>query len=812
MEVSRRRKTTRVNRRLVGVNFSGLGDDPVAELELLIGAATPEELRRALRAEVEAEVREILNATASCDAFDVIELLRLREFPVAPVAGLAPDFDGSGAVVELVSLVLLARNSGRVGSSPRPASRPHELVPDLHRRAKRLLRLATFRDQVWAKLQGSTAVAQIAASYQSYFVGVRALRYESVEREHDRALFDRPELDRLLRKHLGFTYAEFERVRDTIQDRYSSTVTNLRDVIGDIALSARADTQAPSPDEIRVFQEALIDWMFLPAERASFTAAEIADHADLSEVTVSAVLSAFSLGFDNSRDPADVIMDFLQGRNPLWAKRLVRSGDAHVMTSDAVGSDSLRSVVESALSSDKKAWQRYDRTRATVSEALAVQAIEKLLRTAPTGVNFKYFAPAVGGTPEALASNCPDPRTSGKLVESDALFVVDDIALCVEVKGRAVAEAARRGDLTRLETEVANILGSAAGQARRLETLIRSNSGLWREDGSWLDLSEVREIRSVVVGLDYFGPLSIALGDLASTSLLGEGPLPWIASIHDLEVISRVIDRPAEFLLYIRRRSDSGVADHYRSMDELDLFMLFLEGGLYVEPDPDEVRRAHPQTPPASRQDRRQRQKFAIPTFVGTHTDPLDAWMYWVEGHSPYEVEKPTFLTHEWANEIVDFLSQQKAPGWFRFGADLLGLSGDAQATLARNVEGLVDLTRSDGRYHTMVNGFAGLWGYPSFFVGTTTAAALTESAKRFRTYMLAKKHQLQSDRSLGLLLDELGLVRAVVYLNDLPRQDPDLDTLVKELGLQPTSRRRSGMPPPLPATRRRKNVKKRRR
>jgi hypothetical protein len=111
-----------------------------------------------------------------------------------------------------------------------------------------------------------------------------------------------------------------------------------------------------------------------------------------------------------------------------------------------------------------------------------------------------------------------------------------------------------------------------------------------------------------------------------------------------------------------------------------------------------------------------------------------------------------------------------------------------------------------------MVNGFAGLWGYPSLFVGTTTAAALTESAKRFRTYMLAKKHQLQSDRSLGLLLDEIGLVRAVVYLNDLPRQDPDLDTLVKELGLQPTSRRRSGMPPPLPATRRRKKVKKRRR
>jgi hypothetical protein len=40
--------------------------------------------------------------------------------------------------------------------------------------------------------------------------------------------------------------------------------------------------------------------------------------------------------------------------------------------------------------------------------------------------------------------------------------------------------------------------------------------------------------------------------------------LPWITSLHDLEVISAVIERPAEFLLYLRRRTDSGVATYYR--------------------------------------------------------------------------------------------------------------------------------------------------------------------------------------------------------------------------------------------------------
>jgi hypothetical protein len=58
----------------------------------------------------------------------------------------------------------------------------------------------------------------------------------------------------------------------------------------------------------------------------------------------------------------------------------------------------------------------------------------------------------------------------------------------------------------------------------------------------------------------------------------GEGSPPWIASLHDLKVISKVIERPAEFLLYLRRRADSGVTDYHRAADEPDLFMLSWTG------------------------------------------------------------------------------------------------------------------------------------------------------------------------------------------------------------------------------------------
>jgi hypothetical protein len=129
-------------------------------------------------------------------------------------------------------------------------------------------------------------------------------------------------------------------------------------------------------------------------------------------------------------------------------------------------------------------------------------------------------------------------------------------------------------------------------------------------------------------GLDYFGPLGVALGDLADSKLVGEGGVPWIASIHDLDVISKLIDRPTEFLLYLRRRTDSGVAQHYRGSDELDLLMLFMDGGLYVEDDPDEIYRLHPRASPPTRTARDRHERAAQPTLIGTFTDPLDAWMY----------------------------------------------------------------------------------------------------------------------------------------------------------------------------------------
>jgi hypothetical protein len=769
-------------------HWASLGGNPFGELQIFAGTASPEALQQRLRDEVGTQVAAMLDAIREFDAFDVTELMRLREIPVSPIVALEADFDGMAAAIDLVSLLCLSRPGRMPGSKARESTEPHHAIDDLHARATRLLRLAQFMHGASARLAADDPLARLASEYQSYLVGVRKLRYDSIQAEHDTALFGRPDISSLLRERLGFTFGEFTTVRSAIQERYSRILTSLRDETGGIVIGCQAERREPTEEEIGAFREAMSAFMILPGERASFTVSDIVGESSLEPDRVEAVLDAFSIEFDGTRDAAAAVGSFLRGVNPLARTCLIRDlAGNYLMAGNQIGTDSFRVIAETALKTDGEAWHHYDRTRADVSEAAALTAVSRAVGTPTTYPNLTYYAPRQGQGVTALDAACPSPQAVGDQTECDGLFVIGDVAICVEVKGRTIAGPARRGDRARLATEIKKIFSEGARQAQRLEQLISHDHGICLADSSWLDLAAIREVRAIVVGLDDFGPLAVALGDLERAGMLGEGNLPWIASLHDLEVISKVIDRPAEFLLWLRRRADSGVATYYRGADELDLFMLFLDGGLYVEPDPEEVRRRHPAAGPTRRHVQKKHQRDARPTLVGTHTDPLDAWMYWTESTSPYEASKPALNTHPAAQKIVDFLADGRKPGWLRFGADLLGLAGTAQKKLGGSLREMVGKTRTDGRWHSIVYGYAGLWGHPTLFAGTEPRNQTRgEAIERLQTYMVAKKHQLRSDRSLGLLLDRRKEIVGTIYMNDAPGDDPDLDMMGKAIGLMP--------------------------
>lgn len=785
--------------RLIGDIDPASFGDPLADLSIFQGCQSVAELRGAFREQVEVEVSAMLRLIGDADAFDVIELMRMREFSPVPDPRISMP-DSSGLAVELVACILLARGQRKTGDTPREETRPHEAISELHNRAQRLSRLALYLRMSESHLNPDP-MAQIAAEYQSAVLLIRNLQYDTIRDRHEAELFNHPVTAELMQTHLGYLYDDVLRVRRAITEVGATRMTAHRDDSAEILMRHRGKAPAEVPKaELRAFMDIMIPMMFLPAERASISASDISDASELSVDHVRRVLDSYSQFFDDREVPSSRVYSMLTGSNPFLTTPLISDGSGtYAATTNDIGLDSLRRILEGALPTNSDDVRRYDKkARQVVSERLALQHLEAILGTAPSYAGLRYFAPANDYPATSVAADCSDLNGVAKQVEGDGLFVIDDVAICVEVKAKSIAASARRGDVRRFTADLRATIGDASDQALRLQSLIETNGGIWLGDRTWLSLGQVREVRSVVVLLDDVGPAGTALGALQRVGTIPEVRPPWITSLHDLATIAEVSGSASEFLLYLRRRTDSDVTKHYRAEDELDLYMLFLNGELYVDPNPDEVRSLHPTVPPVKPHERRRHEKEAVGTLVGDQCADLNAWMgrHLIEEHNN-PPGKPRFNAPDGTFELIHHFTSSGAKGALRTGADLLGLSGDTQVKILRLVRDRAKAARQSQQYRDAMLSFAGLWGHPTLFIAAAPASDREAARKRLEMYMRVKKHQLKSDRASGLLVDDLANIQATVYMNDPPSDDPALDALAVEMGLQPVGDAARPSPPP---------------
>lgn len=774
-------------------------DDRLSEPGLFRGCTTGHELRATLREQVELEVDAMANLIADADAFDVIELMRLRE--LSPVSDpTVVNTDGSALSIEIVAAVLLSRPSRKPDPRPRSETRPHEVVEDLHKRSQRLARLATYRQLFEARLSDDR-LADLAADYQGAVLNIRNIQYDQIRNDQESLLFDNPIVRQLMQQFLRYTYGDLVAVRAALADLSAGRMTGLRDGIADIIsmYPGIPPSQVP-PEAVDKFVDQIVPLLFLPADRATISISDVAEAAGLDAITSAAVLESYAQSFDETQPTGDRVFEMLVKDNQFLLKPLVSDGKGNfVATSTDVGLDSLRRIFETRLPGNFPEFDRYDKkVRQTVSEQLAMRHLETIFQSPPSYSNFTYFMPKQPEHLRFLGADCVNVNEVAKQTEGDGLFVIDDVAICVEVKGKSMAAQARRGDVRRLSTDLKKTVGDASDQASRVQELIKTHHGLWLGDHTWLDLGNIREVRSVVALLDDIGPLGTALGDLQTAGIVANRRPPWIASLHDLAVIAEICDRPGEFLLYVRRRTDSDVTTYYRATDELDLYMLFLEGNLYVEPNPDEVILQHPTAPPAKNRDRKRHKSGAMATMVTDHCHDLNVWMQRADVAEHGDLPtKPSFNTSPDIFRLIDPPAASRAPGWLRFSADLLGLAGESQQRITSAIKECVRRTREDHGYHHAVFSYAGLWGHPTLFLGSHSRDISSDAARsRLLTYMRAKRHQLGSDRAYGLLLDQHRVVEEVIYLNGPLDEGPEIGALVQSMRLRPAGDRGRPVPP----------------
>lgn len=385
--------------------------------------------------------------------------------------------------------------------------------------------------------------------------------------------------------------------------------------------------------------------------------------------------------------------------------------------------------------------------------------------------------------------------------------MVDDVAIIVEDKAGAVSPVAKGGKTNRLRTDLTSIITKAADQAGRLRHLIERDGGVRTEDG-WIDLAQIREVHTIAVSLDDLMSVTTATVELVRAGLIDPVDIPWTVSLHDLDLITELVDRPAEFLLYLRRRRDPLTTHVYMAPDELDLFLLFFEGNLWAEPDPDEVYKTFPFTgPPTSAARRRFRNQGRA--YVTSRTDQLDEWYYSKSRTGGPRAPKPRML-HSPAGPLIDELTARGVYGALSLGATLLSGSTAFQEQIARQANVLLD-NPYPGRSRQVAvpvtqmtnaeDGWLLVWStHPTG--GTDLAMTIVEQER----YLRLKKHQLGLPRGALFLFDQRSreLVHIVYdgHVGELPDQ---LKPLLKLLRPQDAWQQRPAPPRKRPGRKKRR-------
>lgn len=523
--------------------------------------------------------------------------------------------DDGFSCVEIVAIVAMTMLESSDPSATAPASIAEQLVG----LAGDVRQLGSLR-ALYA-MRTEDPLGWIGATLQISEISMRGSSYAELLEDTSRSLFQDPSIDRHLRKAVAFGVSDALTVLSTLHDLQVHNMNRRQGVAAVTHNRVERDKALGLASEQEVaIANRLLNLAFQPNEvAASVSVADISRATKLSEEVVGAVLDAFSWCPDPSENTVEVILRFLQGDSPLRAAPVLRSdtGRALIMH-PALTQGAIRERLETILRSTP-GWEEYQAHRGRTLEQRTREAFERLLPTEKAWHGFFYYVPA---NDEERATG---PSNYTKRVEGDHLLIVGDVAVVIEDKAVALSSQARTASPFRLRRDLTGIITKAAEQAQRLVARVINDGGLRVHGEGWVDMSFVREIHTVAVSLEDLTSTSTATAELVKAGILPATDVPWTVSIHDLDLIALLAQNPGVFLLYLRRRRHPDATVFYTAPDELDLYLYFLEAGLYVPEDPFRLRKTFSFIPPLedSEVSQWEAQRAGI---ITSRTDVLDAW------------------------------------------------------------------------------------------------------------------------------------------------------------------------------------------
>jgi hypothetical protein len=698
-----------------------------------------------LPSEIETLKQEVVQVMSPFDAFDVLTNLLIANMPLDVETYRESTHEGMFVLVEYAGLLLLERPS-REGDDPerlRPLDGP--VIRELQTKLREMLSLSSFA-AMHAMTSGDDArpraIDEVRRQIVQRELFLRNPTYEWQERETLIGLFGGEVVAADLRASVGFdveaALAFTKALWNIGFERFRQRAEASRELEKHLAQSIERATRGeeleeqnfapiaeflskePKGRQKRLIRNMAIGYAWTRAGDAmQVTPSELAEATGRSDDVAAAFLDAFSLDFGQSPTFE------LRGSHPLRTHPIIRDGEGNYLcTYHGNVLFALRPRLEQALKPEAgdpgttQRWERYNRVRRKYVEERAVSLLGEGLRTTNAWLNPTYV---IG---------------EGQRVEIDGLVVLDTVAFVVEAKGAALSAPARRALEGSLKRDIEETLERATEQANRLTAAIeaREHIAISDADGKLIpfDATQLSRVFAVVVTLDDFSGLSTSAWALAEAELLdAPEPLPWIVSLHELEVILDLLDYAAQLPHFLLRRRRINELKVVRAADELDFFVFYLLHGLYFE---DMLANADPR-----------------PDFVGipSMTDDVDAHYFAKRGMRKKKAKKPSMKLDSFTRRFLRQLDGHRQPAFVEGSIALLTMSDDARREFSKNVRRATTLAARDGAFHdaTLVFLDEESWGLT---VISAPAVRTSELPERLQMHITLKKHQIGADLWVG--------------------------------------------------------------
>jgi hypothetical protein len=460
------------------------------------------------------------------EPFEIISALGLRN----AVADTERDEDRAEisfvAAGELGVAVCVSSGLPRVVAARAPTETPGEAAWSVHEMliACVFMSLPSAADEPGA-LDAHTRFAAQAGV-------IRYDRFDHQELEQIEALLGPDHIAEWCRRAVGFDAAQAVTIYNAIADQYEAVYAR--------AFATRND---PTPGL---------------GNDLTLIAADLSRNTGLPESVINAFVATFAVSLGELPLPRRTSDLTVIRRRPL-----VRDGDKVICTLPSNLLRAIRPALEAGLKLAANGLEAYQRNRGRYSERRAVSLLADFLRPdlALTGLSF--------GSGD----------TAGEL---DALIVVDDTALIVEVKSGAVRSGGQRQRTAGFEGTIKDLIEYPIRQIERTRSALLAGQEFRDAKGPLtIPFGQVKRVYGVIVTLEplaFAGPMLWQLED--EGLLQPDGPLPWLVALHELESICQILEFPAQLLHFLDAHQRMDALRCVYATDEIDVLMAYLDIGL----------------------------------------------------------------------------------------------------------------------------------------------------------------------------------------------------------------------------------------